>query len=78
MTFRIFFGSSAVRPSARNGRLSNCVKNLRLAMQYYIPQGTEPKRAPQRLRRNPVWIALATVLVFLYVVILGRGITLRR
>jgi hypothetical protein len=49
-----------------------------LWLQYYIPQGTEPKRAPQRLRRNPVWIALATVLVFLYVVILGRGITLRR
>jgi hypothetical protein len=49
-----------------------------LWLQYYIPQGTEPKRTPERLRRNLVWIGAAAVLACLYVVILGRGITLRR
>ncbi|MFZ0335673.1 MAG: hypothetical protein WAN10_08315 [Candidatus Acidiferrales bacterium] len=49
-----------------------------LWLRYYIPQGIEPKRTPEHLRRNLVWIGLAAVLLFLYVVILGRGITLRR
>ncbi|MGA7925660.1 MAG: hypothetical protein WCA20_06655 [Candidatus Sulfotelmatobacter sp.] len=47
-----------------------------LWLQYHIPQGTEPKRTPEQLRRNYVWIALAAVLGCLYVVVLGHGITL--
>ena len=49
-----------------------------LWLQYYIPRGTEPKRTPEQLGRNYVWIGVAAVLAFLYVVILGRGITLHR
>lgn len=47
-----------------------------LWLQYYIPRGTEPKRAPDRLARNYLWIVVAVVLAFVYVVVLGRGITL--
>lgn len=49
-----------------------------LWLQYYIPRGTEPKRAADRLARNYVWIGVAAVLALLYVVVLGRGITLHR
>ena len=49
-----------------------------LWFQYYIPKGTGPKRAPDRLARNYVWIVVAAVLAFIYVVVLGRGITLHR
>jgi hypothetical protein len=49
-----------------------------LWLQYYIPRGTEPKRAPDRLARNYTWIAAAAVLAFVYVVVLGRGMTLHR
>ena len=48
-----------------------------LWLQYYIPRGTEPKRAPEQLRRNYVCIGVAAVLAFLYVVVLGRGVTVR-
>ena len=47
-----------------------------LWLQYYIPRATEPKRGPDRLARNYLWIVLAAVLAFIYVVVLGRGITL--
>lgn len=49
-----------------------------LWLQYYIPRATGPKRAPDRLPRNHVWITVAAVLTFTYVVVLGRGITLHR
>jgi len=49
-----------------------------LWLQYYIPRGTEPKRTPEQLPLNLVWIVVAAVLACLYVVILGRGITLHR
>jgi hypothetical protein len=49
-----------------------------LWLQYYIPPGTEPKGTPEHLRRNYPWIAVAAVLAPLYVVVLGRGITLHR
>jgi len=49
-----------------------------LWLQYYIPRETEPKRTPEQLGRNYVWIGVAAVLAFLYVVILGPGITLHR
>lgn len=49
-----------------------------LWLQYYIPRGTVPKASPEQLRRSYVWIGVAAILALLYVVVLGRGITLRR
>ena len=49
-----------------------------LWLQYYIPRGTEPKRSPEQLARSYVWIVVAAVLGVVYVVVLGRGITMRR
>ena len=49
-----------------------------LWLQYYIPRRTKPKRAAEQVGHNYVWIGLATVLAFIYVVVLGRGITLHR
>ena len=47
-----------------------------LWLQYYIPRGTEPKGTPEQLGRSYVWIGVAAVLAFIYVVVLGPGITL--
>ena len=47
-----------------------------LWLQYYIPRGTEPKGTAEQLGRSYVWIGVAAVLAFIYVVVLGRGITL--
>jgi hypothetical protein len=47
-----------------------------LWLQYYISRGTEPKQAPDRLARNYVWSVGAVVLAIVYVVVLGRGVTL--
>ncbi len=49
-----------------------------LWLQYYIPRGTEPERVPDRLARSYMWIVVAAVLAFVYVVVLGRGVTLHR
>ncbi len=49
-----------------------------LWLQYYIPRHTEPMRSPGKLTRSYVWIGVAAVLGILYVVVLGRGITLHR
>jgi hypothetical protein len=49
-----------------------------LWLQYYIPRGKEPERRAEQLSRNYVWIGVAAVLALLYVVVLGRGITLHR
>jgi hypothetical protein len=49
-----------------------------LWLRYYIPRRTEPKRSPGQLARSYVWIGVAAVLGIVYVVVLGRGITLRR
>ena len=46
-----------------------------LWLQYYIPRGTEPKGTTKQLHRNYAWIVVAAVLAFIYVVVLGRGIT---
>lgn len=47
-----------------------------LWLQYCIPSQTEPKRSPEQLSRSYVWIGVAVVLAIVYVVVLGRGITL--
>jgi len=49
-----------------------------LWLQYYIPRQTEPKRSPGQVARSYVWISVAAVLLVVYVVVLGRGITLHR
>lgn len=49
-----------------------------LWLQYYIPRGTEPKRTPGQLARSYLWIGVAAVLGVVYVVVLGRGVTLHR
>lgn len=48
-----------------------------LWLQYYIPRQTEPKQTPEHLARSYAWIGVAVVLGATYVVVLGRGITLR-
>ncbi|MFZ0225512.1 MAG: hypothetical protein WAL41_00905 [Mycobacterium sp.] len=48
-----------------------------LWLQYYIPKRTEPKRSPGHLTRSYVWIGVAAILGVIYVVVLGRGVTLR-
>jgi hypothetical protein len=48
-----------------------------LWLQYYIPRQTEPKRSPGQLARSYVWIGVAAVMGVAYVVVLGRGVTLR-
>ena len=45
-------------------------------LQYYIPRQTEPQRSPGQVARSYVWIGVAAVLGVVYVVVLGRGITL--
>ena len=47
-----------------------------LWLQYYIPRGTEPKRMPEQLNRNYLWVGAAVVVALPYVVVLGRVITL--
>jgi len=49
-----------------------------LWLQYYIPRGTEPMQTPKQLDRSYAWIGVAAVLAIVYVVVLGRGITLHR
>jgi hypothetical protein len=49
-----------------------------LWLQYYIPRGTEPNRTPEQVERNSGWIVAAGILALVYIVVLGRGITLHR
>jgi hypothetical protein len=49
-----------------------------LWLQYYIPRGTVTERTPDQLGRRYVWIVMAAILAFVYVVVLGRGILLHR
>jgi hypothetical protein len=49
-----------------------------LWLRYYTPRGTLPKRMAENLERSYVWIGTAAVLAFVYIVVLGRGITLHR
>jgi hypothetical protein len=47
-------------------------------LQYYFPRGTTPERTSQQISRSYVWIGVAAVLGAIYVVVLGRGVTLHR
>jgi hypothetical protein len=49
-----------------------------LWLQYYIPRGTGPNRTPEQVERNSGWIVAAGILALVYIVVLGRGITLHR
>jgi len=49
-----------------------------LWLQYYIPRGTEPRRTGEQLARSYLWVGVSAVLALVYVVVLGRGITLHR
>lgn len=49
-----------------------------LWLQYYIPRETEPKRRSEQLVRDSRWITAAGILALVYIVVLGRGITLHR
>ena len=49
-----------------------------LWLQYHIPRGTVPARTPANLARNYRWIIGAGILALVYVIVLGRGITLDR
>jgi hypothetical protein len=49
-----------------------------LWLQYYIPRGTGPRRTGEQLARSYLWVGLSAVLALVYVVVLGRGITLHR
>ena len=49
-----------------------------LWLQYYIPRRTEPEGSPGQLARSYAWIGVAAVLGVVYIVVLGRGITLHR
>jgi hypothetical protein len=49
-----------------------------LWLQYYIPRRTVPKRTTEQIARGYVWVVVAVVLAFVYVIVLGRGITLHR
>ena len=49
-----------------------------LWLTYYIPKGTAPKRPPDGIGRNYLWIATAGVLSLIFIFVLGRGITLHR
>jgi hypothetical protein len=47
-----------------------------LWLQYYIPRGIVPNRKSENLARSYIWIVIAAILTSVYVVVLGRGITL--
>jgi hypothetical protein len=49
-----------------------------LWLQYYIPRAMEPMRSPGQVARSYTWIGVAAVLGVVYVIVLGRGITLHR
>jgi hypothetical protein len=49
-----------------------------LWLQYSIPLGTVPNRKSKNLARSYIWIVIAAILTSIYVVVLGRGITLHR
>lgn len=49
-----------------------------LWLQYYIPQQAVPERKSEPFPRNYRWILAAVALGFVFIAVLGRGITLHR
>jgi hypothetical protein len=49
-----------------------------LWLRYYIPKGTVPERRSDSIDRNYAWIVVAVVLSLVFILVLGRGITLYR
>jgi hypothetical protein len=49
-----------------------------LWLQYCIPRGTGPWRTGELLARRSLWVGVSAVSALVYVVVLGRGITLHR
>lgn len=47
-----------------------------LWFRYYIPAGTVPDRPAEGIPRSFAWISVASILVILFVLVLGRGITI--
>jgi hypothetical protein len=47
-------------------------------LQYAIPRNAKPARADDRILRSYSWIAIAAVIALAYLLVLGRGVTLRR
>jgi hypothetical protein len=49
-----------------------------LWLRYYIPKGTVPERRSDVIDRNYAWIIVAAALSLVFILVLGRGIALRR
>lgn len=49
-----------------------------LWLRYYIPRGTVPEQRSDGIERSYAWITLAVGLSLVFIVVLGRGITLHR
>jgi len=49
-----------------------------LWLRHYIPKGTVPEPSSEGISRSYGWIAVATACAVVFVVVLGRGITLHR
>jgi hypothetical protein len=47
-----------------------------LWLRYYIPKGTVPERRSDGINRNYAWIIAAVALSLVFILVLGRGITL--
>jgi len=47
-----------------------------LWFRYYIPRGVVPERTAQYIRRSSIWISAAAISAFVFIVVLGRGITI--
>jgi hypothetical protein len=47
-----------------------------LWFRYYVPKGAASERTAQYLRRRPIWISAAAISTLIFIVVLGRGITI--
>ncbi len=47
-------------------------------LQYAIPKGATSARADDRISKSYSWIAIAAVIAFAYIFVLGRGVSLHR
>lgn len=49
-----------------------------LWMRFYIPKNAVPERGSQPVERSYAWVGIAAILSLAFILVLGRGITLRR